>query len=88
MVGFGVDCNAPRPPFILAKLVWRNGLRAIIHPLWLVLQIVVRFFASVFGFGAGVFGHSGDRGSAANWVFKPGIVQGEDVPGMDADEYL
>ena len=94
MTGFGVDYDALRPPFVIGKLVWRYGLSLIVQPAWLALQVVVRFLASVFGFSAGIFGHSGDRYDApsanpTSWSFRPGII-GDDgaAYGMDADETL
>ena len=94
MTGFGVDYTTPRPPFILAKLIWRNGLSIVISPMWFVLQVIVRFIAGVFGFSAGVFGHASDRREAvadantANWIFRAGVVEDGPVLGMGADEIL
>ncbi|KAL8902724.1 MAG: hypothetical protein Q9207_004436, partial [Kuettlingeria erythrocarpa] len=51
MVGYGVDLDAPEPPFVLAKVIWRKlGIG--------ILFDIVRFFAGVLGWLAG-FGGAG-----------------------------
>lgn len=72
MEGYGVDYNAPRPPFILAKLLWRSPLGFPLQLLWFGISVLVRLFASVFGFSAGFFGFGDDGVVEANgpWVYR------------------
>ena len=63
MVSFGVDLDAPRPPFVLAKLLARSPLgRVLLPPWWLLLgalKFCTRALASVVGFVWGVVGGGG-----------------------------
>ncbi|KAL8917158.1 MAG: hypothetical protein Q9208_008127 [Pyrenodesmia sp. 3 TL-2023] len=82
MVGYGVDINAPEPPFVLAKVLWRKlGIG--------ILLDIVRFFASVLGWVAG-FGGAG-TGATREPVSRdqriPKPEWGPDLSMMD-DEYL
>ena len=94
MDGYGVDCAAPRPPFVVAKLLWRSPLGAPLQALYFVLSALVRLFAGAFGFSAGFFGHMDDYvGDAGNaWVYREadvGSVGWRDDDGlMGGDEYL
>ncbi|MCJ1282509.1 hypothetical protein MMC26_001832 [Xylographa opegraphella] len=93
MDGYGVDCNAPRPPFVLAKLLWRSPLARPLQSLYFVLGVLVRLLAALFGFGAGVFGHPGESVGEPRqaWVYREaevGSVGGFDDGLMGADEYL
>lgn len=66
MIGYGVDFNAPRPPFVLVKVLWRYAVvetsffavaRAVVRLLWGLVGYVVGFFAGVWsGDAAGVEG--------------------------------
>ncbi|KAI4130356.1 MAG: hypothetical protein LQ338_001791 [Usnochroma carphineum] len=85
MVGYGVDVNAPEPPFVLAKVLWRRlGASFLVD--------VVRFFAGVVGWVVG-FGGGTERGggrgrepvSRDERIPKP--EWGPDFSMMD-DEYL
>ncbi|KAL8718982.1 MAG: hypothetical protein Q9225_003955 [Loekoesia sp. 1 TL-2023] len=82
MVGYGVDINAPEPPFVLAKVIWRKLGIGLIYD-------VVRFWAGVFGWFAG-FGGAG-TGRAREPVSRderiPKPEWGPDLSMMD-DEYL
>ncbi|KAL9636009.1 MAG: hypothetical protein Q9204_002409 [Flavoplaca sp. TL-2023a] len=82
MIGYGVDIDAPRPPFVLAKVVWRKvGMELLVE--------VVRFWASVFGWIVG-FGGEGARADPPPVSRDPKIPRpewGPDLSMMD-DEYL
>ena len=87
MEGFGVDYRTPRPPFILAKLAWKNGLSFFLQPIWDVVCILVRTMAALFGFSPGFFGHQEYFEEDVEYVYYPAIEIVEDV-GVGADEYL
>ncbi|CAL8578159.1 hypothetical protein XPA_003961 [Xanthoria parietina] len=82
MVGYGVDIDAPRPPFVFAKVVWRKvGIGLLVE--------VVRFWASVLGWIVG-FGGEGGRTGPPPVSRDPRIPRpewGPDLSMMD-DEYL
>ena len=86
MVGYGVDYQTPRPPFVIFRSLWQHSLSIWLRPLWLVLCVFVRFFAGVFGFSAGFFGHSDDV--ANDWIAPVGSANSVTVEGMDGDEYI
>jgi len=90
--GYGVDYNAPRPPFLLAKLLWRSPLGMPLQSLYFVLTVLVRLFSSIFGFSAGFFGHSdGNVVDRRPWIYteaEVGTVEWPDDGRMERDEYL
>ncbi|KAL9003593.1 MAG: hypothetical protein Q9188_003544 [Gyalolechia gomerana] len=82
MVGYGVDINAPEPPFVLAKVIWRRlGVGFLFD--------FVRLWAGVIGWVAG-FGGAG-TGTARQPVSRDSRIPkpewGPDLSMMD-DEYL
>ncbi len=82
MVGYGVDLDAPEPPFVLAKVLWRKlGIG--------ILFDIVKFFAGVLGWVVG-FGGAG-TGATREPVSRdqriPRPAWGPDLSMMD-DEYL
>ena len=93
MEGYGVDYNAPRPPFVLAKLFWRSPLGLPLQAVYFLLSVLVRLFAGMLGFSAGFFGHGGDNagGDGRPWMYREVEVGAEgwrDEGLMGADEYL
>ncbi|KAL8862058.1 MAG: hypothetical protein Q9178_001513 [Gyalolechia marmorata] len=77
MVSYGVDIDAPRPPFVLAKVLWRKlGMGLLVE--------VVRFWASVLGWIVG-FGEGRQPVSRDQRIPRP--EWGPDLSMMD-DEYL
>ncbi|MCJ1385635.1 hypothetical protein MMC17_008758 [Xylographa soralifera] len=93
MEGYGVDYNAPRPPFVFAKLLWRSPLGVPLQSLYFVLSVLVRLFAAVFGFSAGFFGHGDDNvvGAERPWMYREadiGTVGWHDDGLMGGDGYL
>ncbi|KAL8806376.1 MAG: hypothetical protein Q9182_001406 [Xanthomendoza sp. 2 TL-2023] len=81
MVGYGVDIDAPRPPFVLVKVVWRGlGMRGLVG--------VVRFWAGVLGWVWGFGRGEGVRGGqAVGRTGPPEWGAGPEVSMRD-DEYL
>ncbi|KAL8938271.1 MAG: hypothetical protein Q9216_003988 [Gyalolechia sp. 2 TL-2023] len=82
MVGYGVDINAPEPPFVLAKVIWRRFGMAFVFDM-------VRFWAGVFGWVSG-FGGAGTarvRQPVSRDDRIPRPEWGPDLSMMD-DEYL
>ena len=82
MIGYGVDIDAPEPPFVLAKVLWRKmGVGFLFE--------FVTFWARIFGWIAG-FGGAGP-GIGREPVSRDGRIPkpewGPDLSMMD-DEYL
>ena len=85
MVGYGVDINAPRPPFVFAKVVWRGvGFEGLVG--W--VRVVTRVLAGVVGWVVGFLGGGeGDGGREA--VQGGGMAMGKGKVGsMMDDEFL
>ena len=79
MRGYGVDADMPRPPFILAKVVWRflyeTPLRYLLSPVWWLVKGLVRAVAGVLGFGAGLASGPGNGGGGRSG--RGGQVRGQ-----------
>ena len=90
MVGYGVDYNCPRPPFILAKLFWRSWLGPLVKPMWFAVQVFIRAITTMLGISAGIFGHGDEVAPAVEqqrWTFiEDGAPSG--AFGFDHDELL
>ncbi|KAL2046541.1 hypothetical protein ABVK25_011783 [Lepraria finkii] len=98
MVGYGVDINAPRPPFVLAKVVYRHtAMGTLLTPLYHISRISLRFLGSFVGYIVGfVFGDE-SGGAGTGKVFEkqpvsrdariPKPAWGPDLSLMD-DEFL
>ena len=86
MVGYGVDYQSPRPPFVIFRFLWQYSLGIWFRPLWLVVCVFVRFFAGAFGFSAGFFGHLDDV--TTDWTAPVDSAKSVTVEGMDGDEYI
>ena len=54
MQGFGVDINAPEPPFVLFKVLWRCPLGSPFRAVWLVISVLARFVASIAAYVFGI----------------------------------
>ncbi|KAL8965879.1 MAG: hypothetical protein Q9197_006281 [Variospora fuerteventurae] len=82
MVGYGVDINAPEPPFVLGQVLWgKTGVGLVFE--------VIRFFAAALGWIVG-FGGAGSGRGPEPVSRDPGIpkpASGPDFSMMD-DEYL
>ena len=60
--GFGFDYDAPEPPFVLEKVIYRSlSVGTVMHSLYLLLRFSIRNMASVVGYLAGL-GSRGDTG--------------------------
>ncbi|KAL8734280.1 MAG: hypothetical protein Q9181_003247 [Wetmoreana brouardii] len=84
MVGYGVDINAPRPPFVLAKVIWRKlGMELLVE--------VARFWSGVLGWIVGFAGGGGGGARGRKPVSRderiPKPEWGPDLSMMN-DEYL
>lgn len=54
MVGYGVDIDAPEPPFVLFKVLYRKTpLGTIIYPFFAILKFLTRIIASCIGYLVG-----------------------------------
>ena len=102
MIGYGVDIHAPRPPFVLAKVVYRyTSLDSVLAPIYHAARISTKILAHLVGYIMGfIFGDEGGGGSAATATQRqtqrmpvsrdariPKPVWGPDLSLMD-DEYL
>ncbi len=75
MEGYGVDIDAPEPPFVLFQVLYRilrdSFLGTLLYPFYFILSLFVRTIASVFGYFIGfLFGdssssHGGGSGNDA-----------------------
>ena len=91
MYGYGVDYNSPRPPFILAKLLWRYllddsplgwlFLRPLLFVFSMMKDAVQWSFTADDGGGGGQKFHDNPLPSSRKWIR-------EAVVGIGADEYL
>lgn len=88
MVGYGVDINAPRPPFVLAKVVYRyTAVGTVMAPFYHVARITVKLVASLVGYLAGFVAGDGAKQPASRDERIPRPPWGPDLRMMD-DEYL
>lgn len=99
MVGYGVDIDAPRPPFVLFKVLHRKlALENVLTPMYIVGRTVLRVLVAVVGYLAGVvFGDGGGEGGGGGEVVQqqpvsrdgriPRPMWGPDLSLLD-DEYL
>ena len=54
MIGYGVDINAPRPPFVLFKVIHRStAFGSILAPVYYLLRLILKLFASFIGYIVG-----------------------------------
>ena len=58
MVGYGVDIHAPKPPFVLFKVLYRkSALENVLEPLYIVARTIFRVFVASVGYTIGfIFG--------------------------------
>ena len=97
MVGYGVDINAPRPPWVLAKVIYRyTAVGTILTPIYHAARILTRLVGAFVGYIVGLmFGdETATAGGAAATKLPvsrdariPKPVWGPDLSLMD-DEYL
>lgn len=80
MVGYGVDIDAPEPPFVLFKVLYRKTpLGTIIYPFLAILKLLTRIVASFIGYLVGfVFGD--ERDAAGGGVGAGAVMRGGPVP--------
>ena len=63
MVGYGVDIHAPHPPFVLAKVLYRNtAVGTIVAPFYYLARMVVRLGAGLGGYFVGLGAGEGREG--------------------------
>lgn len=92
MVGYGVDINAPRPPFVLAKVLYQHTpVGTAVAPFYHVVRVVVKLVSSLLGylvgFAAGGGGADGVKQPVSRDPRIPRPDWGPDLRMMD-DEYL
>lgn len=88
MVGYGVDINAPRPPFVLAKVVYKyTAVGTMMAPFYHFARVMVKLVASLTGYLVGFVAGDGARQPASRDERIPRPEWGPDLRMMD-DEYL
>ena len=92
MVGYGVDINAPRPPFVLAKVLYKHtALGTVVAPFYHLVRVVVKLVAGLvgyfMGFAVGGEGETQQQQPASRDQRIPRPAWGPDLGMMD-DEYL
>ncbi|KAK3167474.1 hypothetical protein OEA41_010601 [Lepraria neglecta] len=98
MVGYGVDINAPRPPFVLAKVIYRRtAIGTLLAPLYHISRIFLRVLGSFVGYIVGFMFGDESGGAGTGKVFEkqpvsrdariPKPAWGPDLSLMD-DEFL
>ena len=86
-VGFGFDYDAPEPPFVLEKILYRSlSVGTFLHPLYLLLRFLVQQSASAVGYLAG-FSSGGTAGNMGVGRQQPPPAWEGDGSMMN-DEYL
>jgi hypothetical protein len=95
--GYGIEYNAPRPPFILSQLLWKSALGVPFQWLWFMTGVFVRFLSGIFGFSAGWFDWNDDWMVQDKWRWRfrevgppvrdEGLGWGADTA-LGSDEYL
>ena len=95
MVGYGVDIHAPRPPFVLAKVLYAHtALGTLAAPFYHSARVLVRLVARLLGYLVGFV--AGDGGEAGGVGRRLPVSRDERIPrpewGPDLrlmdDEYL
>lgn len=92
MVGYGVDINAPRPPFVLAKVLYKHtALGTVVAPFYHLVRVVVKVVAGLMGylvgFAVGGTQQQQQRQPVSRDQRIPRPAWGPDLGMMD-DEYL
>ena len=93
MVGYGVDINAPRPPFVLAKVAYQyTAFGTLVAPFYHLARLMVNLGASLVGYLLGfVMAGNGDEVTRRQPVSRdqriPRPDWGPDLRMMH-DEYL
>jgi len=97
MVGYGVDIDAPRPPFVAVKVLYRyTAVGTVVAPFWNVVRVLVKIVGGLVGWLVGfMFGDETDGGGnggrermpVSRDVRIPRPSWGPDLRMMD-DEYL
>lgn len=88
MVGYGVDINAPRPPFVLAKVVYKyTAVGTVMAPFYHLARVMVKVIASLMGYLVGFVTGDGAKQPASRDGRIPRPEWGPDLRMMD-DEYL
>ena len=93
MVGYGVDINAPQPPFVLFKVLYRkSALENVLEPVYIVARTIFRVVVALVGYVMGfVFGDSEEAPDVKQPVSRdqriPRPSWGPDLSLFD-DEYL
>ena len=96
--GYGIDINAPEPPFVLEKMLWRwLSIGTIARPAYILLRALARLTAEVAGWIVGFYSGNGGTHTITDQIFErqpvstdPNIPRppwGPDLSMMD-DEYL
>lgn len=93
--GYGIDINAPEPPFVLEKMLWRwLSIETVARPIYVLLRALVRLAAEILGWIVGFSsgkggkpGHAAERQPLSTDPNIPRPAWAPDSSMMD-DEYL
>ncbi len=86
MIGYGVDIDAPRPPFVLAKVIYKHtAIGTLLAPFYHITRVAVKILASLVGYLVGFI--FGDEGGGGGKGARQPASRGPDLSLMD-DEYL
>lgn len=98
MDDYGVDINAPEPPFVLFQVLYRLPIiNSILYLPWLLISFLARALSAIVGYFVGfMFGDDGHAGGVATGTIREPVSRdpriprprwGPDLSLMD-DEYL
>lgn len=80
MVGYGVDINAPRPPFVLAKVMYKyTAIGTLVAPFYHVARVMVKLVASLMGYLVGFVAGDGVKQPASRDERIPRPEWGPDI---------
>ena len=85
MQGYGVELNAPRPPFVFLKVLYRGlAVESLLAPLFVLWRLMVKIVGWIVGYFVGfVFG----GGDEPKQPMSTGPAWEPDLS-MGGDEYL
>ena len=81
MEGYGVDINAPEPPFVLFKVIYRAcSASTVLGPLYVFARTLVRICSALAGYLVGFFSGPNDHVIATQATHRPPVSQDTRIP--------